>query len=132
MAPDAQQLVPDIDWFDSESIRRDLGRKSFRGFSVTFGGQGLKFIISLGATAVVARLLTPDDFGIVAMIVSLTGVAHIFKDLGLSLAVVQRPHLTHREASCIFWITFGLGIATSLAIAMAGPLFAVILKDQRL
>jgi len=122
----------DIDWFDSDVIRKDLGRRSFQGFSLTVAGQALKFIITIGATAVLARLLTPDDFGLVAMIVSLTGVAHIFKDLGLSLAVVQRPHLTHRETSCLFWITVAMGVVTALAVASAGPLFALILKDSRL
>jgi PST family polysaccharide transporter len=126
------QPAGDTDWFDSDIIGQDLGRRSFRGFSLTFGGQGLKFIINIGATAVLARLLTPNDFGLVAMIVSVTGVAHIFKDLGLSLAVVQRPHLTHREASCLFWITIAMGLVTTLTVAFAGPLFALILKDPRL
>jgi O-antigen/teichoic acid export membrane protein len=132
MASASCQPAGDTDWFDSDIIREDLARRSFRGFSLTFGGQGLKFIVNMGATAVLARLLAPDDFGLVAMIVSLTGVAHIFKDLGLSLAVVQRPHLTHREASCVFWITVATGLVTALAVACAGPLFALILKDHRL
>src|SRR5947207_8745024 len=126
------QPVQSIDWFDNDVIGLDLGRRSFRGFSVTFGTQAVKFIVNLVGTAVLARLLTPDDFGLVAMIVSVTGVAHIFKDLGLSVAVVQRPHLTHREASCLFWITVATGLVTALAVAFAGPLFALMLQDARL
>jgi O-antigen/teichoic acid export membrane protein len=121
-----------IDWFDNEIIGADLGRKSFRGFSVTFGVQTVKFIVNMGGTAVLARLLVPDDFGLVAMIVSVTGVAHIFKDLGLSLAVVQRPRLTHEQASCLFWITIAMGLVTALIVALAGPLLALLLRDARL
>src|SRR5438067_1319004 len=109
MAAGWREQARNTNWFDSDIIRKDLGRRSFQGFSLTFGGQALKFIINMGATAALARLLTPDDFGLVAMIVSLTGVAHIFKDLGLSLAVIQRPHLTHLEASSLFWITVTMG-----------------------
>lgn len=121
-----------MDWFDSEIISRDLARRSFRGFSLTLGGQLLKFVINVGATAVLARLLLPDDFGLVGMIVSVTGVAHVLKDLGLSTAVMQRPHLSHREASCLFWIMLLVGIGIAVVLAFTGPLIAWILSEPRL
>jgi O-antigen/teichoic acid export membrane protein len=121
-----------VDWFDTDVIRNDLGRKSVRGFSFTFGVQALKFVVNIGATAVLARLLIPDDFGLVAMIVSLTGIASVFNDLGLSLAVVQRPHITHRESNCVFWIVVGAGLVIALIVALGGRLFALLLNDPRL
>lgn len=128
----APKQAPNIDWFNSDIIRQDLGRRSFQGFSVTFSVQALKFIVNMGGTAVLARLLVPDDFGLVAMIVSVTGIAHILKDFGLSLAVVQRPHLTHEQASCLFWITIAMGLATALIVAVTGPLLSLLLHDARL
>jgi O-antigen/teichoic acid export membrane protein len=128
----SRQSTPEVDWFDADTIRKDLGRKSVRGFSFTFGVQVLKFVINIGATAVLARLLIPDDFGLVAMIVSLTGIARVFNDLGLSLAVVQRPHITHRESNCVFWIVVGAGLVIALVVALGGRLFAVLLNDPRL
>src|SRR5436305_1916432 len=89
-----------IDWFDDSSLREGLGVKSARGFSLTFTAQAAKLVVNTGATAVLARLLTPGDFGLVAMLVSVTGVAHIFRDLGLPLATVQRPRITNAECNC--------------------------------
>ena len=121
-----------MNWFDDSDLHKEIGRKSFRGLSFTFSAQLLKFVVNLGATAVLARILTPGDFGLVAMLVSVTGVAALVNDLGLSTAIVQRAKLTHSEVNCLFWITVAAGLATALAVALAGPLFTLVLKDPRL
>ncbi len=121
-----------IDWFAESTLRENLGEKSLRGLSVTVGSQILKLVVNTVATAVLARILIPADFGLVAMLVSITGVAHIFRDLGLPLATVQRLRITHRESSAIFWLTLLIGAVITVLVALSGPVLALFFGDKRI
>ena len=63
-------------------------------------------------TVVLARLLTPTDFGLVAMVGAITGLGQAFADLGLSEATVQRQEITHGQVTTLFWIKSRLGWAS--------------------
>ncbi len=76
------------------------------------------------STAVLARLLTPADFGIVAMVTAVTAFAGLFRDLGLSTASIQKRDLTHGQQCNLFWINVGVGATLSLLTAAASPLVA--------
>ena len=76
--------------FDTDHLKSDLKRRTVRGATATFVGQGTKFLLQIGSTMVLARLLTPDDFGLVAMVTVITGFLYMFKDMGLSDATVQK------------------------------------------
>ena len=79
-----------------------------------------------------ARLLTPGDFGLVSMVTGVTGFAEAFKDAGLSLATIQRERITQQQVSTLFWINVGLSIIlTALVLALA-PVLAVFYHDPRL
>ncbi len=58
----------------------------------------------MGALVVLARLLGPKDFGLVAMVTALTNVLTVFRDFGLSAAAVQRSEVTEDQHSTLFWI----------------------------
>ena len=49
------------------------------------------FILRFGSLMVLARLLTPNDFGLLAMVAAFTGILNLLRDFGLSTAMVQRP-----------------------------------------
>ena len=57
---------------------------------MTTAAQGLKFFLGMGSTVVLARLLTPQDFGLIAMVMAVTGFVMMFKDMGLSMATVRK------------------------------------------
>ena len=61
-----------------------LKKKSAQGGLVTLVGQGLNTFINLFSTIILARLLSPEDYGIITMVLVVTGFAKIFRDLGLS------------------------------------------------
>jgi PST family polysaccharide transporter len=71
-----------------------------------------------------ARILSPDDFGRVAMVASLTAFVRLFRDLGLSSVAIQRPTLDDAAKSTLFWLNIGLGLALTLATVAAAPLAA--------
>jgi O-antigen/teichoic acid export membrane protein len=102
----------------------NLKRRSVRGGTVALATQVVKFSLQLGSTAVLARLLTPDDYGSVAMVVALLGFATLFRDLGLSTATIQRDKITHEEVSGLFWINVFFGLAIGFIVALCAPLAA--------
>jgi O-antigen/teichoic acid export membrane protein len=104
--------------------RGDLKTRAVRGGAVTLGSQGAKLVIQLGSTALLARLLTPEDYGAVAMVTALLGFTTLFRDLGLSIATVQRERITHEEATGLFWINVLAGVALMLIMLASAPLVA--------
>src|SRR5919107_3627350 len=95
---------PRQEYFDTEHLTAALGSRTARGGVVTIVSHGLKFALSILATAVLARLLTPQDYGLIGMVVVFTGFVATFKDLGLSFATVQRPEITDEQISTLFWV----------------------------
>src|SRR4051812_35862060 len=72
----------------------DLKQRSVRGGLVAILAQGMTFVLQTGSTIALARLLSPSDFGLQGMVVAMTGFLSLFRDAGLSVATVQRDHLT--------------------------------------
>jgi PST family polysaccharide transporter len=100
----------------------DLKHKSVRGGMVTFASQGAGVIIGLVSTVVLARLLSPADYGIMAMVVAVTAFAGLFRDLGLSSAAIQKHTLTNAQQSNLFWMNVALGTTLTVGLAAASPL----------
>ena len=110
----------------------DLKRKSVRGGFATVSAQGLKFVIQTATTMVLARLLSPQDFGLQGMMVVLTGFLGLFQEAGLGTATVQRLEVTHEQTSTLFWINVALGaILATLCVALA-PLLVAFYHEPRL
>jgi PST family polysaccharide transporter len=100
----------------------DIKGRAVRGSAATVGGQMAQFVIATGATAVMARILAPSDYGTVTMVVAFLGLATLFKDLGLSVATVQRQTITHEEVSGLFWVNVFTGTALMLVMMACAPL----------
>lgn len=118
--------------FDTKHLLVDLKSRSVRGGAVTFIGQGTKFFLKLGSTMVLARILTPQDFGLIAMVAAVTGFIMIFKDLGLSKATVQRAEINHGQISTLFWINVALSMTLMLFSMALAPAVAWFYKEPRL
>lgn len=124
---------PDTSAFrEATAAPRDLKRSAVRGGSLVLIAQGVMFLLTLGATMILARLLTPSDFGLVAMVLAVTAFAAQFKDLGLSQATIQRAAITDAQVSTLFWINAALGLALTLLTAAAAPLLARYYGDSRM
>jgi len=88
-------------------------------------GSWLSAVVQIGTTMVLARLLTPADFGLMAMALTLTVVVAQFRQLGLSQAVVQRVDLTWSQVNALFWVNAAAGVLLAALVALAGmPLAA--------
>jgi PST family polysaccharide transporter len=108
-----------------------LRRHAVRGAGVTVFAQGLVFAAQLISTVVLARLLMPADFGLVAMVTTFSLVLMSFGQNGYAEAVMQREEMDHCLASNLFWITFGAGLFLAIGFAAIGPLLAKFYGDPR-
>jgi len=100
------------------SVVRDAAKSGiwFAGFK--FATQA----VSWGVTIVVARILSPADYGLMSLASILTGYIEVFSELGLGSAIVQREHITQKEYSSNFWFSLFVGCAFALvAFALSYP-----------
>jgi len=110
----------------------ELKGKSVRGGAVTVLGQGVGMALQIGTTIVLARLLSPTDYGLQSMVLTLTAFFSLFKDAGLSVATVQRETVTREQISTLFWINLALGALLTILVAASAPFLAAFYKDPRL
>ena len=109
-----------------------LYQRSVRGGVVAVVAQGLTFVLQLGSTIVLARLLSPEDFGLLGMVVAMTGFLSLFRDAGLNVATVQREVLTHEQTSTLFWINVAVGAVLTTVAAVMAPVLVAFYKEPRL
>ena len=119
-------------YFQTDHLKANLSGRAARGAAVAVTSQALKFFISLAATSVMARLLTPQDYGLIGMVAFVTGFVAMFKDLGLSVATIQRKEITSEQISTLFWVNIGLSVAITLLTVALSPLVAWFYKEPRL
>jgi teichuronic acid exporter len=87
--------------------------------------QGLQVIVVI----VLARILTPEAFGIFAMLALLIGIADALIDSGFSSALIQRQHTTHTDESTVFFFNVGMGALAGLLLCAAAPSIAAFFKQ---
>ena len=117
--------------FRTDHLLENIGRRAVSGGVVTIGAQGAKFVLNFLAAAVLARLLSPRDFGLVGMVLGITGLVGVFKELGLSTATVQRESITPQQVSNLFWINVAFSGLLALASAGLAPFIAEFYHDPR-
>ena len=77
-----------------------------------------------------ARLLDPSDFGLVAMVTVVTGVFDIFGTGGLSAATIQRAEISDQQISTLFWVNIAIGVLLALLCLAVAPLLNVFYEDS--
>ena len=86
---------------------------------------GVQFIV----TVILARILAPEDFGVIAMLALFVGVAGIFIDSGFSTALIQRQNVTHTDESTVFFFNLGMGGVAALLLCAVAPWIAEYFKQ---
>lgn len=118
--------------FHTDHLKADIKGRSVRGGAVTMVAQICKFILQMGSTIVLARLLTPQDYGLVGMVTAVTGFIGSLKDMGLSMATVQRAEINHRQVSTLLWVNVALSLALAVVTAALAPVIAWFYGEPRL
>lgn len=102
-----------------------LRKTAVRGAGVTLAGSAGAFAVGIGSVVILARLLTPADFGIVTMVTTFSLLLRSFGLNGFIEFLMQREEITDSLASNLFWINIGIGLILTLAFAGSGKLLAI-------
>lgn len=118
-------------YFEHADCANTLKKKSAQGGLVSIAGQLIRFAIQLITTALLARLLTPTDFGIFAMGAMLVGLMKLFSSQFLSIGIVQHKQIDHRQISAFYWINCFFTIALVVVTAVLAPLAAAYYREPQ-
>jgi O-antigen/teichoic acid export membrane protein len=116
----------------SDGVPHDLKGRTARGAVVSMFGQVATFVLRIGSMVVLARLLTPNDFGLVGMVTACTGFLGLFRDAGLSMATIQRVSISRAQTSTLFWINVVVGVILTGLCAAISPILTRFYNEPRL
>lgn len=111
----------------SHRLRQDAQRASVLNLSA----RSTEFLFQFAALAILARLLTPSDFGVYAMATPFIWIILNFGDLGLASAVLQQRDLSEGQASAVFRVNLLAGFAFAGLVLAASPLIGLFYHDPR-
>jgi PST family polysaccharide transporter len=128
------ELVTDrsSQYFETNHLMPDIGGHTVRGGAVTILSHGLKFAAGIVATAILARLLTPQDYGLIGMVAVATNFVSMLKDLGLSYPTVQRAEIDFDQISTLFWVNAGMSTLLVAIMVMIAPFLSWFYGEPRL
>jgi O-antigen/teichoic acid export membrane protein len=101
------------------------------GLTLLFANVGNR-VVRFASMLILARLLTPADFGIFAIVMTLAGIAGLLYELGLATATVQRATITPEQVSTLFWIHVAGGAAIALLGVLGAPWLGQLYDDDRI
>jgi PST family polysaccharide transporter len=94
----------------------NLGQRVINGASLTFLGIILRTLFTIGSMSVLARLLTPADFGYLAMATVVTSFADMLGSFGFANILIQRHRITRLQLDTVFWAAFGVGCTLTFIV----------------
>lgn len=130
-APSGRSDTSKGSMLSSEHLTRDLGRRTASGGVIALCAQALILLTQVGYMALMARLLQPDDFGLVAMAASTTAFVGVFADLGLSMVTIQRKEVDHDTVSALFFVNLGVGFALMPLAWLSASVATWLFNDPR-
>lgn len=116
---------------NTDYLGKDLGRHAARGGIIAVAAQPIRMVMQFVFTAILARLLAPEAFGIIAMATAVTGFVALFSELGLTSATIQRSHVDQDAVSGLFFIGLGISLVLMPLIWALSPVAVWLFKDPR-
>lgn len=102
----------------------DINRSLRRSVSINVVGRYSNIAIQLIVMAILARSLSPQDFGLMAVVSVLAVFLSFVSEMGLGPAIIQFNNLTSRQLAGLFWTTVVVGTTAGLVLSFSGPLIA--------
>jgi O-antigen/teichoic acid export membrane protein len=105
--------------------------KAFSGVKWSSISEGSRQLMQLVTTFILARLLSPKDFGLVGMAMVVIGFVSLFKDMGTASAVIQRKVNSESFLSSIFWVNIVFGLVATALLFVLAPFIAEFYHEQK-
>lgn len=104
------------------SAAPSMGRTAAAGAFHIGVSQGLRVVLTTASTIIVARILVPSDYGIMAMVAPITSFLLLFQNLGLSHAAVQAQTLSSEQSTALFWVNMTASVVLAGLLLVLAPL----------
>lgn len=117
--------------FNFEPLHKDVRKHAASGVVFSGVNQVVRLLTQFLSVVVMARLLEPSDFGIMAMVGPVYAFATMFGHLGLNQATVQRPNITSEQVNSFFWISVGVSTLVCLLLIGISPFVGWFYKEPR-
>ena len=101
-------------------------------FRSTTVSQASRLGAQLLSVLILARLLLPSDYGLVAMAAVVTGFASLFRDFGTAAAIIQKPDPSPQLLDSVFWLNVAFGVGLAVMLGLLAPLIAFAFAEPRL
>lgn len=109
-----------------------LAHSAARGAYFTLAAQGARILLQLLSVIILARILSPHDYGLLATVLVVIGLGEIFRDFGLTSASIQAPELSTGQRDNLFWINAGIGVALTAIVFSLSWTVGAITQDPEL
>jgi O-antigen/teichoic acid export membrane protein len=109
----------------------NLGRRVVSGASYQFLGILLRTMLTIGSTAVLARLLLPADFGYLAMATVITDFAALLGNFGFNALLIQRRTINRLQVDTVFWAAAFTGTVLAACVVLASFFAGHLFADER-
>jgi PST family polysaccharide transporter len=117
--------------FDDVPATEYMGRTTALSATHSLANQIVRFLVTIAGTAALARLLTPDAFGLFAMVLPVVGLAVLLRELGLPSATVQGVRIDAHQISNLFWISALASFAVGILTWVSAPFVAELYREPR-
>lgn len=117
-------------WSELEDSNR--AATAIKGASLTIGSGAIRLILSILSAIILGRLLAPEDFGLMGMILPLIGLISLFADGGIGFYTLQTKRMTHQKLSQLFWLAAAVATLLTLVFCAVTPLIALFYDEPRL
>lgn len=104
----------------SDNSHKNLKSSAIRGGAWGSASRIVRLLFQFASIAILARLLSPDDFGLVGTVAGAVAIVSMFRELGLSMAIVQAPDVKDEHLNCILKFTVYLGFVLLLVAGLLG------------
>jgi O-antigen/teichoic acid export membrane protein len=119
------------DWFSARFAPAELRARAMSGVGSTTARRAIAQTMEFATVLALARLLQPEDFGLIAMVAVFTGFVALFKDMGLSTATIRYPDVTPQQVSNLFWANIVASVLLFAVIVVVAPLLAGFFNEPR-
>ncbi len=107
--------------FDTDDLVGNLGKRSISSGKIAVAASGASFLLQFVTLALLGRLLTQEDFGLIAMVTAFTAFITTIRDLGLGQASIQSDETNHSNASTLFWLNGTMSLIAAVGLGLLGP-----------
>ena len=109
-----------------------LKDKTIKGVKWTTFSSVFTAILQIIQLSILARLLNPSDFGLMAIVMVVIGFSNMFIDMGLSNAIIYKQNVTDNQLTSLYWVNVAIGVILFFIILIISPFIAVFYESPQL